>query len=82
MNKILGKYTKLRIAEICGVQPKTVYNWFEKKNMPYWAFRKLGYEPLSMDDIQKLFKEGYQIGITGKPFIKKFEEIFGGDENE
>ena len=44
MNKILQHYTKLRIAKICGVQPKTVHNWFVKNNMPFWAIEKLGFE--------------------------------------
>ena len=44
MNKLLKKYTKLKIAELCGVQPKTVHNWFKKKNIPFWAIEKLGFE--------------------------------------
>ena len=44
MNKLLETYTKLRIAELCGVQPKTVHNWFVKNNMPFWAIERLGYE--------------------------------------
>jgi hypothetical protein len=43
MNKILKHYTKLRIAEICEVQPKTVHNWFVKDNMPHWAIDRLGF---------------------------------------
>ena len=44
MDKLLEAYTKLRIAEICGVQPKTVHNWFVKNNMPYWAIERLNFE--------------------------------------
>lgn len=44
MDKLLQHYTKLRIAEICGVQPKTVHNWFVNENMPFWAIERLGFE--------------------------------------
>ena len=44
MNKLLKKYTKLRISEICGVQPKTVHNWFKLNSMPFWAVEKLDFE--------------------------------------
>ena len=44
MNNLLKKYTKLKIAELCGVQRKTVHNWFVKNNMPFWAIEKLGFE--------------------------------------
>ena len=49
MNKLLEKYTKLRIAEICEVQPKTVHNWFVKNNMPFWALEKLDFHIVSRE---------------------------------
>lgn len=50
MNKLLIKYTKLRIAELCEVQPKTVHNWFKKNNIPHWAIEILGF---TIEDIQE-----------------------------
>ena len=78
MGKLLKKYTKLRIAEICGVQPKTVHNWFAKNNMPYWAFKKLGYAPYTRKEIQELYHRGYRQGIENRPII----EDLGGFHDE
>ncbi len=53
MDIILKYYTKLRIAEICGVQPKTVHNWFVKNNMPHWAIERLGFKICENGKIEK-----------------------------
>jgi predicted site-specific integrase-resolvase len=43
MDKILEHYTKKQIREICGVPPKTVYNWFKNGTMPFRMMKKLGF---------------------------------------
>jgi len=44
MEKILLIHKVSRIADVCKVTERTVYNWINRDNMPFWAVRKLGYE--------------------------------------
>ncbi len=43
MDKILERYTRAEIANVCAVTYRTVLNWIARDTMPLWALHKLGF---------------------------------------